>query len=360
MKFYETTFDEYLEAVNKYNLHPELLPKIAQFPSNISDICNQIVYGPPGSGKYSQVLKILEKYSPTHLKYSKKMTVQTEKQKYVYHISDIHYEIDMSLLGCNSKIIWHEVYLQIVDIVSMCHLKQGIIVCKNFHSVHNELLDIFYSYIQQYNHSQISIKINFIILTEHISFIPNNILNNCNIISIAKPDSTRLAKIFENKSSITKSDMESISNVISTLDNNTVINIKELASFSLIPSVNKIPFDIFNTICNTIIKEMNNYTKISIPAFRDMIYDILVYNLDVNECIWYILSHFIREPCVNNMNITSSIITEMTTQTFIFFKNFNNNYRPIYHLESILFYFIIKIYSNTNGQTASDGNLGTR
>jgi hypothetical protein len=32
-----------------------------------------------------------------------------------------------------------------------------------------------------------SIQIHFILLTEHISFIPNNILNSCKVIRIPKP-----------------------------------------------------------------------------------------------------------------------------------------------------------------------------
>ena len=63
MKFYETNFDEYLESLNKHNIHPELVETVGRFPSCISNMCNQIVYGPPGSGKYTQALKILEKYS---------------------------------------------------------------------------------------------------------------------------------------------------------------------------------------------------------------------------------------------------------------------------------------------------------
>jgi len=352
MKFYETHFDEYLESLNKHNIHPELANTIAAFPNTIGDMCNQIVYGPPGSGKYSQVLKILEKYSPTRLKYNKKITVQTDKQKYIYHISDIHYEVDMSLLGCNSKIIWHELYLQIVDIVSMCPTKQGIILCKNFHAIHTELLDIFYSYIQQYNHSQILVKIKFILLTDHISFIPNNILNSCQIIAVKKPASTDIMRIIENK--LPPMDVGKIADIMTKIDTNTVLNIKELSSFSLVSGVDRIPIDIFNTICNTIIKEMTNHQKMSVPAFRDTIYDILVYNLDANDCIWYILSHFIN----NNANITAEIVTEMTAKIFEFFKNYNNNYRPIYHLESILFYFITKIYRYES--SASIGNLGNR
>jgi hypothetical protein len=81
---------------------------------------------------------MLKKYSPSHFKYEKKITIQTDKHTYTYHISDIHYEIDMSLLGCNSKILWNEIFLQIVDIISVKAEKVGFIVCKNFHMIHGE------------------------------------------------------------------------------------------------------------------------------------------------------------------------------------------------------------------------------
>ena len=167
MKYYETHFDDYLFTSEKFNLHPELTTSIDAFPKNIRQLKNVIFYGPPGSGKYTQVLKILKKYSPSELKYEKKMKLTTDKQEYVYKISDIHYEIDMSLLGCNSKIVWHEAFLQIVDIIAVKQDKIGVIVCKNFHLIHNELLDNFYSYIQHYNYHESHIKIKFFIFSEY-------------------------------------------------------------------------------------------------------------------------------------------------------------------------------------------------
>ena len=122
----------------------------------------------------------LKSYSPSNLKYDKRITISTEKQNYTYQISDIHYEIDMQLLGCHSKLLWHEIFYQIVDIITMKSDKIGFIVCSNFHHIHNELLEIFYSYMQQYSNINSHIKIYFIIISENISFLPNNILNSWN------------------------------------------------------------------------------------------------------------------------------------------------------------------------------------
>ena len=103
----------------------------------------------------------------------------------------------MSLLGCNSKLLWHEIYTQIIDIISAKTDKSGIIVCKYFHEIHSELLENFYSYMQQNN--AISIDIKFIIITEELSFISDNILNCCEIINISRPSKTNYNKCSKNK-----------------------------------------------------------------------------------------------------------------------------------------------------------------
>ena len=359
MKFYETHYEEYLNAYNNYNIHPELTLLINNLPNNIANFGNLIVYGPSGVGKYTQILNIIKKYSNTQLKYEKKIKIQTEKQSYIYKISDIHYEIDISLLGCNSKILWHEIFLQIVDIISVKSDKKGIILCKNFHAIHTELLEIFYSYIQQYNHPLSNIQIRFIIMTEHVSFIPNNILNCCKIISVKRPmkeDYINITSynecISENKENnikfidkITqykkyKIDSAKIRKIMDTIDTENILNCKELKGFSLIENPEDIPEDIFNIICNNIIHEIENHEKIVFTNFRDIIYDILIYNLDVTECIWYILLYFINKDALSKENIS-----DILKKTYTFLKYYNNNYRPIYHLENIFIYIINKIYN---------------
>jgi hypothetical protein len=328
----------------------------------------------------------------------------------------------MSFLGCNSKNLWHDIFSQIVDIISVKHDKIGIIVCKNFHMIHNELLDIFYSYIQQFNSTHMNIQVKFVIITEHISFIPCNIINTCAILNIKKPDKRQFIEMLksstlsmnnnsgslnslkeysidgvmndekdtmkyevigkashydmfpskevknilsiemnEPENTILKMDQynslkkpvkhnqfikkitckktsKESSEILNMIDTNTLINIKEIQSFSLIKSVGEIPKDIFNIICDQIITEITVCEKINFVIFRDLLYDILIYNLDVIECVWYILTHFIEED-----KLASEDISDIINKTYLFLKYFNNNYRPIYHLESMIFYLIKKI-----------------
>lgn len=138
------------------------------------------------------MLKSIKQYSPTELKYERKISVTHNKQQYFFKVSDIHYEIDMSLLGCNSKLLWHDIYQQVVDIVSAKTDKYGIIVCKDFHEINSELLENFYSYMQQ--NTSLSVDIKFIILTKELSFIPDNILNCCEVINISRPSKSAYHK----------------------------------------------------------------------------------------------------------------------------------------------------------------------
>lgn len=313
MKFYETHFEEYILTSQKENLHPKLEKVFNKFPTTIQKLKNIIFYGPAGIGKYTQMLKSIKKYSPSDLKYEKKISITYNKQQYFFKISDIHYEIDMSLLGCNSKLLWHEIYQQVIDIISAKVDKSGVIVCKYFNDIHSELLDNFYSYMQQNNASSIDLK--FIILTEEISFIPDNILNCCEIIHIARPSKTIYNKCLKHKLHPSLQ-LDSITNIKNLHENNELMVLQN-----------------YKIICDKIVETMKNIDDLKFLKFRDMLYDILIYNLDITDCVWYILSKFVSEGKIKRQHISSILI-----KTYSFFQYYNNNYRPIYHLENYLFY----------------------
>jgi len=312
MKFHETHYEDYLISNQKHDLHPKLYKIFNKFPNNVKDLRNLIFFGPSGVGKYTQVLKVIKKYSPTELKYEKKISVTFNKQPFFLKISDIHYEIDMSLLGCNSKLLWHEIFLQIIDIVSAKNEKSGIILCKYFHEIHSELLENFYSYMQK--NSFLSVDLKFILLTEHISFIPDNILNCCKIINVPRPT----------KNSYTKCLNKQIS---SNIKIENITNIKNIhSSIDLLMTPHKI-------ICNKIIDNILNINELKFLKFRDLLYDIFIYNWDITECVWYIVTDLIKKG-----KIKSEHISDILIKTYVFFQYYNNNYRPIYHLENYLFY----------------------
>jgi len=354
MKFYDTHYEEYITSNNKVNLHSKLEKIYKTFPKNINELNNIIFYGPSGVGKYTQMLSFIKRYSPSNLKYEKKLTLVFDKKQFLFKISDIHYEIDMSLLGCNSKLLWHDIYQQIVDIISSKNDKSGIIVCKNFHEIHSELLENFYSYMQNIN-NHIYLKI--IIITEEISFLPDSIINCCKIINISRP-----SKLLYNKCKLStkpfpkninlddiqnikelhtmKDDIKENTSAIQNNDSSNIITIKKGSKKNLNKKIEisnmseniSIMNDNYQIICNKLIDTIKNYKIIKYLKFRDILYDLLIYNLNISQCIWYIL-----KTLINDKYIDDSKLSDILIKTYIFFQYYNNNYRPIYHLENYMY-----------------------
>ena len=118
-------------------------------------------------------------------------------------------------------------------------------------------------------------------------------------------------------------------------------NYKNLTSLSNIKNVIVNTNELTNPhecICNNIIESIENPDTINFLKFRDILYEILIYDLDITECILYILACLIQTEVLNKDNITDVLL-----KTFIFFQYYNNNYRPIYHLENYMYNLITTI-----------------
>tara|TARA_X000000368_G_scaffold417042_2_gene412378 strand:+ start:1905 stop:2864 length:960 start_codon:yes stop_codon:yes gene_type:complete len=317
MKYLETSFIDYINSVKKHNIHKNMEPFFKSLPSKIGELPHLIFYGPSGVGKYSQMLNFIKQYSPSGLKYERKITHKyNNKYDFTFKISDIHFEIDMELLGCNSKLLFNQLYYHILDVCNTRQRINNIIVCKNFHKIHTELLENFYSYMQSIEHYNSNLI--FILLTEQQSFIPNIILNRCKIIPFAKPSITSYKKLSKNKQfSIT----------------NESINFKDIISNN-IESTPLIQRKIIYKIYDSII----NYKKIHFKTFRDDLYDLFIYNIDLEETIFVIISELIKNNYLNKDNIENILYNQ-----YIFLKYYNNNYRPIYHLEKFFFKIILSM-----------------
>jgi len=122
---------------------------------------------------------------------------------------------------------------------------------------------------------------------------------------------------------------------IQEMSSRNILNLKELHMITRV-SIGELPKDIFNIVCDNIILEITNSHTLVFTNFRENLYDILIYNLDITECVWYILTHFIRIGAIKDA-------TDILPNIYTFLKYYNNNYRPIYHLESILFYLLLEV-----------------
>jgi hypothetical protein len=249
---------------------------------------------------------------------------------YTYAMSDVHYEVDMALLGCNSKMMWSEIFLQITDMVSVKPEKRGVIVCKNFHMIHNELLDVFYSYMQKRRAPLAGVS--FMLLTEHLGFVPDDIADSSYVVSVPRPSRERMEEMcVRNLARNEKEVRARVARIMCELEPEHIVNLKEIYAFASMESASEIPKDVFNIVCDNIINLMRGAHSLALPAFRDAVYDILVYNLDVSECVWYVLCYFVR----SGQLASARKMTEITRSFAPFLKYRNNNYREIFHLERI-------------------------
>jgi hypothetical protein len=280
---------------------------------------NMIFYGPSGIGKYTHMLKTIKRFSPCELKYERRITLVTEKGPFIIRISDIHYEVDVSLLGCNSTSIFHELFQGILDIVSAKSCKIGIIVCLNFEQIHPELLDTFYSYMQSTNRTTI---IKFVLVTTCVSFINDNILNCCRVVKVARPAKTARQR--------------------QGLHVDQTTNLK-LVAMSPLNAPHKI-------ICDKIIDKLVHIDELDYLKFRDTLYDIFIYNLDVDECIYYIMRRLYVGRHLKQEDLSTLLLS-----IFRFSVYYNNNYRPIYHVEKLM----LEIAATVHGLTKVTNNAST-
>jgi hypothetical protein len=398
MKFFESHYDEYVKEVEEFSLHPEVNELFSTFPTSIHNLQNVILYGPKGVGKYSQSLYLISKYSPSQLKYEKRIAVLYNKETFFVKISDVHFEVDMALLGCNSKHIWNEIYNQIIDIVSSRTNNTAIVMCKNFHKIHSELLETFYSYMHDIEY----VNLKFVIITDNVSFIPDNITQRCQIINFKRPTIDAYNKcLFETKPTVTDQynkrrlndgsaptsarptifDENILSSTAKYATENIIVKSSGCAAMMYKPTsqisiphiqtndifqvIKKTPiclteeFNLHNitnikslkanitellvpheNICNSIIQIIKSpTTHLKYDVLRDLLYDLLIYDVDIQECIWFILDKLIQDGV-----LLREYMDDVMIKMFTFLQYFNNNYRPIYHLENFVLILICKIH----------------
>ena len=287
---------------------------------------NLIIYGPSGIGKYSFVLNLIKNKSNTELKYNKKIVVTFNKSEFYFRISDIHYEIDVSLLGCNAKLLWHEIFNHIIDSILSKNQNIAYIILKNFNKINNELLDIFYTYMQVDLTSYVNIK--FIFITESLGFIGDNIINRCKLINLGRPSKSNYVKILEQK-------LDKSNNI------NNINNIKDLKknSFKIENNDTKKNLNVNSIIVQELMNDIKENNKFTFSKLRELLYDVCIFELNIETLIYDLIKQLKNQKLIDDKDINNILI-----ENFKFLKLYNNNYRPIYHLEKIVIYISMQIW----------------
>ena len=203
-----------------------------------------------------------------------KKKIQIDSNKFIYNIflSDVHYEIDFDYLTHNSKTFWFSIYNTILE-SSNVENKNKFIICKNFHKISNDLLNIFYNTLNT------SKNLIFIFLCETICFFPENLIQRCFIIRFSS------TKVLKDETIIKK-------NTILSYHNEEILNLIQ---------------------CKTL-----NYQKL-----RDTIYNMFIKQYCIYELLWFLME---------NLNVNIKMFEDINRCC----KLYNNNYRPIYHMERLI------------------------
>ena len=292
----------------------------------------------------------------------------------VYRMSDAHYEVDMQLLGSGSKYVWHELFFHIIDLVISQRARNpavsgGIIVCKNFHLIENDLLAIFYSYMNHPVHHMYGVHIRFLLITDNVCFFPTNILARVVLVPVRRPTAEQYKDLIRSNQS--NRALLGIAN-IDLLDLSSVQNIKELYVIASNKDLDAIGADAYTTICapvyRTIVSDENtgiiggtnenekgekvtrtkkdneHRTKrtrkqdqakkkedpLPLAHFRNQLYNILLHKMDVYAVIQHVLSLLVYGGHITNL---SGVMPWFN----VYFHDYNWGYRSIFHIERIFF-----------------------
>ena len=331
----------YIEIINEnneYSFNKELLQIIKDTNNDYVNTYfnNYIFFGPPCCYKYKNALRLIQYFSASNLKYEKKLHINLAKTDFYIKISDIHYEIDVENFIYNSKSSWNDIYTIIYNSIASSSNKRGYIVFRNFDKINYDLLDLLYNYMQKELFSSLTIK--YIIITESISFIPFKIISMCKILYFSKLNKKTINGLCnkDNKQFfkyLNANNDDSIKQILNKVNNPNI--------FSYLDISNNLKFiEHHKSICDTYIELITN-TNYNIKNIRTLLYDILIYHLNCHECFYYIIKILLQKELIVNTKISDLIYN-----TLIFFKNYNNNYRPIFHLESYTLYLIELINEN--------------
>ena len=97
--------------------------------------------------------------------------------------------------------------------------------------------------------------------------------------------------------------------------------------------------DMYKPIYDRLLNTIKDYNSLSYSELREIIYDILIYKNDINDVIWYVIKELI-----NCGLLKTEKLGDVLFKTIQFFQLYNNNYRPIYHLENYFYYLVIVVH----------------
>ena len=295
-------FDEYLRVRAS---QPALHPEIGAMIGGLDGPRNLIVYGRGSIGKYYLAMDMIRAFSPLDLHYEKMMPIQYNKKTYNVRISDVHFEIDMQMLGTNSRLIWQNIFAAVLDIVeaAMTKARARFIMLKNFQDVSSEMYELLLCYIGDRITKPANIY--YVVITEGVSFIHNELLEKFTVVQVPVPSEGALACMNEGAA----------------------------AGVWRRPSAAEARYAHEDLIFGSLARCVDGFAADRCVALRNIIYDVLIYNIPPAKVLFRLMRHMMAGKAAARVDRAFFRLPHMMAE-------YNNNYRPIIHLERIIIYFV--------------------
>merc|ERR1712093_971158 len=71
----------------------------------------------------------------------------------------------------------------------------------------------------------------------------------------------------------------------------------------------------YSVIGNRIIRQIDDYKNLNYLEFRETLYDLFIYNIDIVECIWFIVTHYI-----NKGSLAKDDMCQIFIKMYVFLK----------------------------------------
>jgi hypothetical protein len=305
-------------------LHPALIPYFDALPVDVCALPPLVFYGPPGVGKYTQALAVIAAFSPSGLHYEKKLSLPAGpggREPMTLPISDVHFEVDMALPGCGGRSAWAEVHSCIVDAVLARPRKAAIVLCKNFHDAPADLVRVFFSYMQE---RPDRIALRYVLLTEHLSRVPESVVARCRVIPVPRPDRAAYTR------------------ALSCAPSAPPRNMLSVGAPSREPSVEKMA-------AGSAVAALRGVKSLDVLGAREAIYAGLVRNMDIGEWVWQLVHQF-----AGKRDTRPGFACGALECVHEFYQTYSGNYRPIYHLEKLA----LSLATLAHGFGDSEADLG--
>lgn len=286
-----------------------------------------LIYGLNGSGKNSIIYCYLNHiYNNDNLIYdTKPITIELKlnNTKIEFPIISSNYHFEINCQDFNDKRLVNHFIKTIATTNNIYNNRNKLIIIK-----HIEELTIEYQWMLRRTIEIIYNTCKIIFITNHISKLDNSILSRCICLRIESPTNneiyTILKDIIDNEElKINETKLNSIIK-ISKRNLNTALVLLETSQDIKPLLYYKKPFE-------TILNKINKFVQIEelIDIRRDL-HNLLLYNLDVNDFMSYLLDYYIS---INLELEKKHLIIEAINKIN---NSITTGYKKLYHLESII------------------------